>query len=114
MPRKDKSASKWTLRRFDNINLKYNDTFVRLDYFSEKFIDHLKNTTNDSETVKKTLDEKNDEIVSYMETYWDFTIDINERRTNRIERTIEELNNASDEDAEDLKRYVKILYEIEY
>lgn len=49
-----------------------------------------------------------------MNTYWDFTIDINERRTNRIERAIEELNNASDEDAEVLIRYIKILYEIEY
>lgn len=112
MPRKDKSASKWTLRRFDTLNLKYNDTSDTLDYFSDTIIGHLDDTT--AETVKTTLDQKKNGIVSYMNTYWDFTIDINERRTNRIERAIEELNNASDEDAEVLIRYIKILYEIEY
>lgn len=112
MPRKDKSASKWTLRRFDTINLKYKDTSVTLDNFSKTIIGHLEKTT--AQTVKTALDQKKNDIVSYMNTYWDFTIDINERRTNRIERAIEELNNASDEDAEVLIRYIKILYEIEY
>lgn len=104
MTRKDKSASKWTLKKFNDIKLKYNDTCVTLAYFSEKFLNHLRNTSDDFETVHTTLDKKKLDINSYMETYWNFTIDIKERRTNRIEKALEKLNCASDED-EDLIRW---------
>lgn len=56
MPRKDKSASEWTLKKFKNIKLKYNDTFDSLKDFSEKILDHLKEA--DSEKVRKTLHQK--------------------------------------------------------
>lgn len=56
MPRKDKSASEWTLKKFKNIKLKYNDTFVSLNDFSETILDHLEEA--DSEKVKKTLHQK--------------------------------------------------------
>lgn len=100
MPRKDKSASEWTLKKFKNIKLKYNDTFVSLNDFSEKILDYLEEA--DSEKVKKTLHQKN----SYMEKYWNFTIDIKKRRTDEIERALEKLNKATDKD-EDLIRYLR-------
>lgn len=104
MPRKDKSASEWTLKKFKNIKLKYNDTFDSLKDFSEKILDHLKEA--DSEKVRKTLHPKKKDIHSYMEKYWNFTIDIKKRRTNKIERALEKLNKATDKD-EDLIRYLR-------
>lgn len=104
MPRKDKSASEWTLKKFKNIKLKYNDTFDSLEDFSEKILDHLKEA--DSEKVRKTLHQKKKDIHSYMEKYWNFTIDIKKRRTNKIERALEKLNKATDKD-EDLIRYLR-------
>lgn len=56
MPRKDKSASEWTLKKFKNIKLKYNDTFVSLNDFSEKILDYLEEA--DSEKVKKNITPK--------------------------------------------------------
>lgn len=41
-----------------------------------------------------------------MEKYWNFTIDIKKRRTNKIERALEKLNKATDKD-EDLIRYLR-------
>lgn len=104
MPRKDKSASEWTLKKFKNIKLKYNDTFDSLKDFSEKILDHLKEA--DSEKVRKTLHQKKKDIHSYMEKYWNFTIDIKKRRTNKIERALEKLNKATDKD-EDMIRYLR-------
>lgn len=102
MPRKYKSASECTLKQFNNIKLKYNDTSVSLNYFSEKILDHSK----DSKKVKKTLDHRNEDIYLYMKTYWNFTIDIKEERTDEIEGALEKLNNATNED-EDFIRYLR-------
>lgn len=103
MPRKDKSASEWTLKKFKNIKLKYNDTFVSLNDFSETILDHLEEA--DSEKVKKTLHQKKKDFHSYMEKYWNFTIDIKKGRTDEIERALKKLNKA-DKD-EDLIRYLR-------